>query len=74
MVSQCFPLLLTLHRAMSHQILLLLAVLTRGLATTQHRDKVPCKMVRCSAEPGYEPYHTMLALWCPIAPAPEARN
>ncbi|XP_003992760.3 transforming growth factor beta activator LRRC32 isoform X1 [Felis catus] len=31
--------------AMSHQILLLLAVLTLGLATSQHRDKVPCKMV-----------------------------
>lgn len=31
---------------MSHQILLLLAVLTLGLATSQHRDKVPCKMVR----------------------------
>ncbi|XP_036114138.1 transforming growth factor beta activator LRRC32 [Molossus molossus] len=30
---------------MSHQILLLLAVLTLGLATSQHRDKVPCKMV-----------------------------
>lgn len=30
---------------MSHQILLLLAVLILGLATSQHRDKVPCKMV-----------------------------
>ncbi|KAK2504497.1 hypothetical protein MC885_011996 [Smutsia gigantea] len=30
---------------MSHQILLLLAVLTLGQATSQHRDKVPCKMV-----------------------------
>ncbi|XP_012600589.2 transforming growth factor beta activator LRRC32 isoform X2 [Microcebus murinus] len=31
--------------AMCHQILLLLAVLTPGLAASQHRDKVPCKMV-----------------------------
>ncbi|XP_058923760.1 transforming growth factor beta activator LRRC32 isoform X1 [Kogia breviceps] len=30
---------------MSHRILLLLAVLTLGLATSQHRDKVPCKKV-----------------------------
>ncbi|XP_047373296.1 transforming growth factor beta activator LRRC32 isoform X2 [Sciurus carolinensis] len=30
---------------MSHQILLLLAVLTQGLATSHHRDKGPCKMV-----------------------------
>lgn len=30
---------------MSHQILLLLAVLTLGLATSQHRDKVPCRKV-----------------------------
>ncbi|ELK30177.1 Leucine-rich repeat-containing protein 32 [Myotis davidii] len=30
---------------MSHQILLLLAVLTLGLATSQQGDKVPCKMV-----------------------------
>ncbi|XP_054432131.1 transforming growth factor beta activator LRRC32 [Pteronotus mesoamericanus] len=30
---------------MSHQILLLLAALTLDLATSQHRDKVPCKMV-----------------------------
>lgn len=30
---------------MSHQTLLLLAVLTWGLATSQHRDKVLCKMV-----------------------------
>ena len=34
---------------MSHQILLLLAVLTLGLATSQHRDKVPCRKVRHSA-------------------------
>ncbi|XP_016051892.1 PREDICTED: leucine-rich repeat-containing protein 32 [Miniopterus natalensis] len=34
---------------MSHQILLLLAVLTLGLATFQHRDKVPCKMVNKEA-------------------------
>lgn len=30
---------------MSHQILLLLAMLTLGLASSQHRDKVPCKKV-----------------------------
>ncbi|XP_012656839.1 leucine-rich repeat-containing protein 32 [Otolemur garnettii] len=30
---------------MSHQILLLLAVLTLCLAASQHQDKVPCKMV-----------------------------
>ncbi|XP_037696692.1 transforming growth factor beta activator LRRC32 isoform X2 [Choloepus didactylus] len=30
---------------MSHQILPLLAMLTLGLATSQHRDKMPCKMV-----------------------------
>ncbi|XP_062950009.1 transforming growth factor beta activator LRRC32 [Cynocephalus volans] len=30
---------------MSHQILLPLAVLTIGLAASQHQDKVPCKMV-----------------------------
>ncbi|XP_012501047.1 PREDICTED: leucine-rich repeat-containing protein 32 isoform X2 [Propithecus coquereli] len=30
---------------MCHLILLLLAVLTLGLAASQHRDKVPCKMV-----------------------------
>ncbi|KAI5943904.1 Transforming growth factor beta activator LRRC32 [Manis javanica] len=35
----------TLSRAMSHQILLLLAVLTLGQATSQHQDKMPCKMV-----------------------------
>ena len=34
---------------MSHRILLLLAVLTLGLATSQHQDKVPCKKVRSSA-------------------------
>ncbi|XP_013367531.1 PREDICTED: leucine-rich repeat-containing protein 32 isoform X1 [Chinchilla lanigera] len=48
-VSQCFPVLPTLHRAMSHQILLLLAVLTQGLDTSQHRDKMPCKMVNKEA-------------------------
>uniref|UniRef100_F7E2C1 Transforming growth factor beta activator LRRC32 n=1 Tax=Equus caballus TaxID=9796 RepID=F7E2C1_HORSE len=31
--------------AMSHQILLLLAVLTLSLAASQHRDQVSCKMV-----------------------------
>ncbi|XP_007520283.1 transforming growth factor beta activator LRRC32 [Erinaceus europaeus] len=30
---------------MSHQILLLLAVLIPGLTTSQHQDKVPCKVV-----------------------------
>ncbi|XP_004683282.1 PREDICTED: leucine-rich repeat-containing protein 32 [Condylura cristata] len=30
---------------MSHRTLQLLAVLTLGLATSQHRDKMPCKMV-----------------------------
>lgn len=30
---------------MSHQILLLLVVLTPGLATSQHRERVPCKLV-----------------------------
>ncbi|GAB5577375.1 transforming growth factor beta activator LRRC32 isoform X2 [Prionailurus iriomotensis] len=35
---------------MSHQILLLLAVLTLGLATSQHRDKVPCKMLRMEVD------------------------
>lgn len=49
-VLQCFPFLPTLCRAMSHQILLLLAVLTLGLATSQQRDKVPCKMVRSPAQ------------------------
>lgn len=39
-------------RAMSHQVLLLLAVLTLGLATSQQRDKVPCKMVRSPALAG----------------------
>ncbi|XP_076969640.1 transforming growth factor beta activator LRRC32 isoform X2 [Tamandua tetradactyla] len=34
-----------LCQAMSHQILLLLAVLTLGLATSQRHDKMPCKMV-----------------------------
>ncbi|XP_066105838.1 transforming growth factor beta activator LRRC32 isoform X1 [Saccopteryx bilineata] len=39
----------TLGRAMSHQILLLLAVLTLGLAASQLRDKVPCEMVNKQA-------------------------
>lgn len=39
----------TLGRAMSHQILLLLAVLTPGLAISQRRDQVPCRTVRHSA-------------------------
>lgn len=38
-------------RAMSHQILLLLAMLTLGLASSQHRDKVPCKKVREQSAP-----------------------
>jgi hypothetical protein len=37
------------YRAMSHKILLFLAVLILGLATSQHQDKVPCKTVSCSA-------------------------
>lgn len=49
-VSQHSPFLPTLHRAMSHQILLLLAVLTLGQATSQHQDKMPCKMVRSPAQ------------------------
>nr|XP_012325044.1 leucine-rich repeat-containing protein 32 isoform X2 [Aotus nancymaae] len=39
-----FPFPLPLYRAMSPQILLLLALLTLGLAA-QRQDKVPCKMV-----------------------------
>lgn len=46
------PFLPSLCRAMSHQTLLLLAVLTWGLATSQHRDKVLCKMVRNPAQEG----------------------
>lgn len=42
----------SLRRAMSHQTLLLLAVLTWGQATSQHRDKVLCKMVRNPARAG----------------------
>lgn len=45
------PFLPTLCRAMSHQILLLLALLTLGLATSQ-RDKVPCKMVSSPTQVG----------------------
>lgn len=37
---------------MSHRILLLLAALTLGLATSQYRDKVPCKMVRSPTQAG----------------------
>lgn len=51
-VSQCFPFLPTLCRAMSHQILLLLAVLTRGLPISQQQDKAPCEMVRSPAQAG----------------------
>lgn len=51
-VLQCSPFLLALCRAMSHQVLLLLAVLTLGLATSQHQDTVPCKMVRNPAQAG----------------------
>lgn len=34
---------------MSHQILLLLAMLTLGLAISQRREQVPCRTVRHSA-------------------------
>ncbi|XP_042136010.2 transforming growth factor beta activator LRRC32 isoform X2 [Peromyscus maniculatus bairdii] len=36
-------------RAMSHQILLLLAMLTPGLAISQHREQVPCRTVNKEA-------------------------
>lgn len=39
----------TLGRAMSLQILLLLAMVTLGLAISQRRDQVPCRTVRHSA-------------------------
>ena len=55
-VLTIFPFPPALCRAMSHQILLLLAVLTPGLATSQHRDKVPCRKVRCSASSGRAPH------------------
>lgn len=46
------PFLPALCRAMSHQILLLLAVLILGLATSQQGDMVPCKTVRSPAQAG----------------------
>lgn len=47
--SQHPSFLSTLGRAMSHHILLLLAMLTLGLAISQRRDQVPCRTVRHSA-------------------------
>lgn len=43
------PFLSTLGRAMRHQILLLLAMLTLGLAISQRREQVPCRTVRYRA-------------------------
>ena len=72
-VLTIFPFPPPLCRAMSHQILLLLAVLTLGLATSQHRDKVPCRKVRCSASSGRAPH-----IPCPpgvlLPQKPEARG
>ena len=72
-VLTIFPFPPALCRAMSHQILLLLAVLTLGLATSQHRDKVPCRKVRCSASSGRAPH-----IPCPpgvlLPQKPEARG
>lgn len=62
-----------LCRAMSHQILLLLAVLTLSLAASQHRDQVSCKMVRSLPRQGHAPAPQPPSLGCTTAPAPAAR-
>lgn len=46
------PFLPAPRRAMNHQILLLLAVLTLGVATSQQGGKEPCTMVRSPAQAG----------------------
>lgn len=52
---------------MSHQILLLPAMLTLGLAISQHRDQLPCRTVRHQAGRVRVPVPSLLGEGCPTA-------